>query len=401
MRGNLRTAAFFGLLIALAAAVGLSTRQDLPDSQVPSVDNPGPLGLRGLYLYLREGGADVEAHRAPLSELPAEVHTLVLAAPQERAVSSEEVEALERFVRAGGTLVYLSSRELGKRQPALEQWLRLTEGPVLPANAQGLPAGVQDVGGTTVNVWLPAGAARGLSTLRVSRDRGVHVGLAEAVPLAGAQGSAVLWRLGVDQGEVYVLAGADLAENRRLELLDNLRFWDALAARGPLRFDEFHHRAAPPPPLSRGIWVFALQCLAVGLLFVVARGTRFGPPRPLGVERHRSALEYVQSLGWLARRAKVERELLPELARHLRQQMQERLGIPVALSEEEAARLLEQTCGVPSAEYLEAREDLARTLEGTRITPGDYARLARKYAHLERVVTGRAPSPSPSGRGTG
>jgi hypothetical protein len=396
MRSNLRTAAFFGLLIALAAAVGLSARQELPDSQVPSVDNPGPLGLRGLYLYLREGGASVEAWRASLEELPEGVRTLVLAAPQARAVSSEEVQALERFVRAGGTLVYLSTRELGKKQAALEQWLHLTEGTVLPGDARGLPAGVQDIGGTTVDVWLPAGAARGLSTLRVSRDRGVRVGVAEAVPLAGAKGSAVLWRLGVEQGEVYVLAGTDLAENRRLELLDNLRFWDALATRGPVLFNEFHHRAAPPPPLSRGIWVFALQCLALGLLYVVARGTRFGPPRPLGVERHRSALEYVQSLGWLARRAKVERELLPELAKHLRQQMQERLGIPLALSEEEAARLLEQTCAVPAAEYLAAREDLARTLDAARITPSDYARLARKYAHLERAVTGRAPYPSPT-----
>ncbi len=401
MRSNLRTAAFFGVLIALALATGLSARQAGPDSQVPSVDNPGPLGTRALYLYLREGGASVDAHRASLEELPAGVRTVVIAAPQARPVSSEEVKALKGFVREGGTLVYLSTRELGKRQASLEEWLDLSEGPVLPSDGRGLADGIQDVGGTTVDVWVPVKAARGLSTLRVSRDRGVRVGHAEAVPLAGAQRSAVLWRLGVGAGEVYVLAGTDLAENRRLELADNLRFWEALAARGPVLFDEFHHQAAPPPPLSRGIWAFALQCLAVGLLYVVSRGTRFGPPRPLTVERHRSALEYVQSLGWLARRAKVERELLPELARHLRQQMQERLGIPLSLSEEEAARMLEQTCGVPAADYLAAREDLARALDGKHIAPSDYARLARKYAHLERAVTGRAPYPSPPGRGTG
>ncbi|HLM45905.1 MAG TPA: DUF4350 domain-containing protein, partial [Myxococcaceae bacterium] len=180
------------------------------------------------------------------------------------------------------------------------------------------------------------------------------------------------------------------AENRRLELLDALRFWDALAARGPLLFDEFHHAAEPPPPLSRGIWVFALQCLAVGLLYVVARGTRFGAPRPQLPERHRSSLEYVQSLGWLARRAKVERELLPELARHLRQLMQERLGIPLALSEEEAARMLEQRCGIPARQYLEARAELARVLDQRTLAPRDYARVANRYARLEAVITGRA-----------
>jgi hypothetical protein len=189
---------------------------------------------------------------------------------------------------------------------------------------------------------------------------------------------------------VYVAAGPDLAENRRLELLDNLRFWDALAARGPMLFDEFHHLEVPPPPLSRGLWVFALQCLAVGALYVFARGTRFGAPRPQLPERHRSALEYVQSMGWLARRAKAERELLPEMARHLRQLMHDRLGIPLALSEEEAARMLEQRSGIPPAHYLEARAELARALDQRAISPKDYARVAARYARLEAIVTGRA-----------
>ncbi len=99
----------------------------------------------------------------------------------------------------------------------------------------------------------------------------------------------------------------------------------------------------------------------------------------------------MQSLGWLARRAKVEHELLPELARHLRQLMQERLGIPLALSEEEAARMLEQRCAIPARHYLEARADLARMLDQRTLTPRDYTRVATRYARLEAVVTGRAP----------
>jgi hypothetical protein len=389
---NLRTFLFFGVLITVAAAMGLAAREAPPESSLPSVDNPGPLGLRALYLYLREGGATVEAHRDPLETLPPSTRTVVIAAPQARAVSPEEVDTLERFVRAGGTLVFLTSREKKKGQPALEQWLELEQSRWLGASSRGLPQGEQDLGGTTVDVWLPAGAARGLGGFRVSRDHGVTLGMAEAVPMAGLEGAVALWRLGLGQGEVYVAAGPDLAENRRLELLDNLRFWDALAARGPMVFDEFHHLEAPPPPLSRGLWVFALQCLAVGGLYVIARGTRFGAPRPLLPERHRSALEYVQSLGWLARRAKVERELLPELARHLRQLMYDRLGIPLALSEEEAARMLQQRSGIPPARYLEARAELAQALDQRAISAKDYARVAARYARLEAVVTGRASS---------
>ena len=122
---NLRTFLFFGILVTLAAALGLSTRQAAPESTLPSVDNPGPLGLRALYLYLQEGGATVEVHRDSLETLPASTRTVVIPAPQGRSISSSEVEALERFVRAGGTLVFLASQDKDKGQPALEQWLEL------------------------------------------------------------------------------------------------------------------------------------------------------------------------------------------------------------------------------------------------------------------------------------
>lgn len=382
---NLRTAAIFGVLIALALAVGLSTRAEAPESVVPTVENTGAQGARALYLYLREGGRAVDAQTTSLESLPSGTRTLVLAAPEGRPVSKEEVAAMERFVRAGGTLVYLSPRELGKHQAALEDWLRLDTGPLLPASNRGLDSALTDAGGTTVDVWIAAGPLRGLTHLRVSQDRGLRMRHDDAVPIAGLGGAVAIWRRALGSGEVYVLAGADLVENRRLELLDNLRFWDALAARGPLLFDEYHHQLAPPPPLSRGIWAFVGQVLVVGLLYAVSRGTRFGAPRPLRQERHRSALEYVRSMGWLMRRAKVERELLPELDRALRQLMQERLGIPLTLSDADAARAMERG----GRDYLEAKADLTRTLAQQDIRPSDYARVARHYAHLERVVTGR------------
>jgi Domain of unknown function (DUF4350) len=381
------------VLVALALALGLAVNQSPPPSSVPSVDNPGPLGVRALYVYLQESGAPVSAPREALDGpgLAESVRTVVVAAPSGRPVTEGEAEALRSWVSQGGTLVYLVSRDAKTRQPQLDAWLRISEGPLLAPDSEGLPPGEKDLTGTTVRVWVPVGAARGLERFRVSLDRGITVGRPEAVPLAGARSAAVLWRMPEGRGEVYVLAGADLAENRRLELLDNLRFWDALAARGPLAFDEYHHGAAPKqePPSARGLWVFVAQGLLVGLLYAVSRGTRFGPPRPLVVEKHRSALEYVRSLGWLARRSKVERELVPELARQLRRHMHERLGIPLTLPEDEAARMLEQTCGVPAADYLAAREDLVRTLEQRDIRPSDYARLARQYARLENLLTGR------------
>ncbi|MCP3103410.1 DUF4350 domain-containing protein [Myxococcus sp. K15C18031901] len=389
---NVRTLAAFALLIALALAVGLSARREPPESPVPTVENTGPQGARALYLFLREGGRPVATSLAPLDALPKDTRTLVIAAPEGRPITKDEVLALRSFVEVGGTLVYLSPRELGRHQAALESWLRLEEGPLLPATERGLGTDLADAGGTTVDVWVSTGPLRGLTSLRVSQERGIVVWHPDALPLAGLGGAVTLWRRAVGSGEIFILAGADLLENRRLELLDNTRFWDALSLRGPLVVDEYHHLQAPPPPLSRGIWVFVAQVLGVGLLYALSRGTRFGAPRPLRVERHRSALEYVRSMGWLMRRAKVERELLPELDRALRQRMQERLGISLTLDDAEAARLLERDGGIAAAHYLAARAELTSLQAQPVVRPADYARVARAYAHLERAVTGHASS---------
>ncbi len=47
---NLRTSVIFGVLIALALAVGLAARADAPESLQPTVENTGAQGARALYL---------------------------------------------------------------------------------------------------------------------------------------------------------------------------------------------------------------------------------------------------------------------------------------------------------------------------------------------------------------
>ncbi len=391
---NAKLVAVYAVLVTVALVLGLSaSQQSPPPSTRPSVDNPGPLGLRALYLYLQESGAPVSALREALDAGPSlgDVRTVVLATPQARPVTTAEVRALRAWVARGGTLVYLAAREKKARPPALEDWLPLKDGPVLPTTAEGLPDGEKDLTGTTARVWGGLGAATGLTRLRVALDRGLTVDEPGAVPLAGARDGVVAWRVSEGQGAVLVLAGTDLAENRRLELLDNLRVWDGLAAAGPLAFDEYHQGTEPTrePPSAWALWVFVAQGVVVGLVYAVSRGTRLGPPRPILEEKHRSSLEYVRSLGWLARRAKVERELVEELARQTRRKMHERLGISPSLPEDEAARLLERSTGLPAADYLATREELVRTLDQPRIRPGDYARLVKQHARLEALIAGR------------
>src|SRR5262249_23253028 len=166
----------------------------------------------------------------------------------------------------------------------------------------------------------------------------------EAVPIAGSSLGSYGWWQQVGDGEVWIFAGADFSENSRIEEEDNILLWKALASRGPMLFDESHHRASSSASgaAARGLWIVARQFLACALFFSYARGVRLGSPRPEIVERHRSSREYLESVAWLTRRAGVEKELIGEAMGRLRIAMYEELGIPVALSEEEAARALER-----------------------------------------------------------
>lgn len=388
MKG-LRGWLLYGVLLAVAAAAAIASRQAPSGPSGASVDDAGPSGLRALFLYLQEGGYPVEALREPLAALPADARTLVIAAPEARELEAEELAAVQRFVEGGGTLVYLAPRPIGRRQPGLDHWLGLQRGALLRPAPLAAGAGVEDLAGATAKVWLPMGVAAETSGLRVAADEGLSTTEGWA-PVAGAGEAIAVWWRRVGSGQVWALAGADLAENRRLELLDNLRFWENIAATGLLVFDEFHHRPAPPPPVSRGLSAFALQLLACALFFAYARGTRFGPPRPEHVERHRSSLEYVRSIAWLTRRARVEGELLAELAQRLRSILHDRLGIALSLGEPEVARELAARCRIPEEHYLSVMAELRRALERPEVSPREYLRLSRALAEIERVATGRA-----------
>ncbi|MFZ5469170.1 MAG: DUF4350 domain-containing protein [Myxococcota bacterium] len=371
----------YAALLAFAAATGVATRAtSTADSSLPSVENAGPAGLKALFLYLAEGGHPVRAHRARLTELPSDTAALVLAAPTGRVVEREEAEATAKFVEAGGTLVYLAPRSPSRPQPWLEDWLQLSLAGLLLPDRQG---GADDVSGATVKVDAAVGLARGTKELRVGAGQLMDVGHANALPVA----QRALWRIGLGKGEVWVASGPDLAENRRLELADNLRLWENLAARGPVLFDEFHHVAAPGPPLSPALLAFALQFLACAAVFAWAKGARLGPARPPLVRRHRTSLEYIVSFAHLTRQARVERELLAEQLAQLRVLLQERLGIAVSLSDRDAALELERHCQLP-APNIESLFGRARAA-APGLSAHAYSALSRELARLERVVTGR------------
>lgn len=299
-------------LIALALAAGLGAGANVTDSPIPSAQNPGPHGLKLLSTYLMQTGHDVRLLETSLTTLPAGLETLVLAAPEGHALSKEEVAAVDTFVRGGGTLVYLAARR-SHLQRDLDEALGVRAGPA-PSRplAETSP---DDVLGLSDPVRVPGGLLAGTKSLRLVADDSIELEAPDAVPVTA---SKLLWWRKLGDGEVWVAAGPELAQAARLELEDNLTFWSALAARGPLGIDELHQAPRPTPPMTANLWGSAVQLLFCALAFVLAFGARLGPARPTPIERHRSSLEYVESMAALAREGCAASELAAEQVERLK-----------------------------------------------------------------------------------
>jgi hypothetical protein len=367
----------YALLLTLALALSLGTGASTGTGSAPaSIASHAGGGLAGVATWLRESGAEIRVLDGPLTSLPAGTATVVLAAPTAARITREEVVALGQFVAGGGTLVYLRP---GAGQAAMDEWLQLESAGELDASPL-----VVDPGGATAQVSPARGLLSGLTSFRVGARRGVTSSDPQFLAVASAGlVPALLWRP-EDRGEIFVAAGADLAENRRLELGDNRVFWARLAARGPLAFDEFHHVPPPPPPLSPGPWAFALQAVLCAVLLALTRGTHLGPPRTPAVSTHRPALEYAESFGRLLRRSRVESALVADQEQRLRRMLHERVGVPLqALPSEVSQRLRLHREELASAweAWWEERSRLP-----PRISPAAWWRLSRLGAALEGLL---------------
>lgn len=323
-------------LLVVSVVVTIAGNRLDTANPLPSITNPGPRGAAVLATWLREAGVDVRGSAGPFETIADDVKTVVIAAPGSGEVKASEVEVLTRFVERGGVLVLLDPR--GKSQPALENWLDLHPGELPPIENE---PGLSDATGTTVEVHVPGGALAGLRRFRVAAEPTIQSRRPEAVPVTtwGA-----LWWLPLGEGEVWVGAGADLIENARLELHDNARFWSALAARGPILFDEYH-LTAPAASLPVSVTASGLQLLLLALLFLWARAPRLGAHREAPPTAHRTSLDYVRAMGLLTANAKVEGELVQALKHEFRRRLDEELGIATSLPWADAVTELERRTG--------------------------------------------------------
>lgn len=285
------------LLVSLALRVFAPAPSGPPSSSYATQ----PRGLAAWHELLRDNGHTVRRLREPLElvSLRSDETVVVL----DGQVTRRDAAVLRRHVRGGGRLI-AGGAGIGwvERALALEVRFR-ADGPRVAEPLTPLPEtlGVRRVSGAGEGSFGPGGA-----------------GLPLLAGTAGRDPIAVIAALG--DGRVVLLADASPLQNRLLARHDNAVLALALTGGGsrPVAFLETPHgfrgRGLAALP---GRWQLALLGLAAaGLLWMLARGRRFGPPederRPLPPARR----EYVDALaGALARTRGRERSAAVEPVR--------------------------------------------------------------------------------------
>jgi hypothetical protein len=363
------------VLAAAIAAVALGRDRAPEDSRFASADNAGPHGAAALWEWLEDTG-----HR-PLRGPPYSPRAVPIVPAPPAALAAGEVEALLAHARAGGLVIWAAGAP--GSQPQLARLLRVTR-----THGEREPEAAAPL--------APHPLVDGLA-LSVS-GASVESEAPGALPVAGGPGFTSVLSIPVGRGEVLVLAGADLLENRRIERGDNLLFWARVSDRGRPAFDEEHWIALPPPRAtsSLGLLLFGAQAVLAALALGWARGRRLGavrPPAPPAASR--TAADYLASLGSLYRRARAERELGSAAWAAHRLRLQRRAGIAARLPDAGAAARLQAL----SPEAAGAFREAAGIARRGAASPGELLDLVRASARAEELLRRAGERRRGAGRG--
>lgn len=270
----------------------------------------------------RAGHPVRQVRTLPHSQPPSPDATVILLDPV--AVAQRDVDALGRFVRAGGRLV-----AAGLSEEAIRRFIA--------------PVPQLGPGRTRVRV----------QHLEIRTD------------------GTVLWRphrfLVVDRvgrGAVYLLADSSPLQNRLLPRADNAALGLALAGPStrPVDFLESYHGYGRSSGLAALplAWKLLLGGLALAaLVYMLARGRRFGPPQQEGRDLPPPRREYVEALAGSLARTRRREEAVEPVRREAREALLRRVALPPD-SGDPSVREAARRVGLTAAEA-DALLDPART----------------------------------------
>lgn len=356
--------------------VGINLLATAVGALVPSPSGPASSSYatapRGIAAYAelleREGHPVRRLRERPDRAQLDPAATVVLLEPD--VLVADEVRALRRFVEEGGRLV-----AGGARSQLLLEGL--------------LGAGAPELSRRGPSTWRAEGSApeAGRALEVRSSGEGAFLGGGESEPVVSEAGGgrSLVLAGGVGRGRALLLADASPLQNRLLAQADDAALGLGLAgdAGRPVHFLESVHGYGQGRGLAAlpGSWKLALGGLALaGLLFVLSRARRLGPPDPEPPPRAPARGAYVGALGAALERTGDAAAATETLRRSAREVLAERQGaaavaspdavresaLRAGLSAEEAAALA--GAGGGEDELVAAGRGLGRLREGSRRT---------------------------------
>lgn len=305
-RSNRDVLLLIGLFVALVLSVALGyLLTPHEDAEVPlSVHTTGPSGAQALQLWLSDLGyrtSNIE-YRSSFS-IPQEARLLFLMVPAVE-VTTGDSDAIENWVKAGGTLILVDSAS-GFANPALNLLksrlnVRNTFGSAADSFKPSQPLLVRPPFDTV--------SATVRSTIVMTRSDYVDY----LLPTNYTSNNVTLVGFRIGKGYVFYTNLVGVFTNGSIDDAGNARLILNMIADIPqgsqVVFDEYHHGFLTERDLRTLLyetpWGWSLLYAAIIIfLYIALTGRRFGAAIPLSRALGRSTAEYVVSMAALFRRA--------------------------------------------------------------------------------------------------
>ena len=388
--------------LVVAAGAAQQAASGRAEEQPLSLDSysVAPGGARALYLWLESLGYTVEKLEYRDFRPGEDTGVLLMLAPVARP-NKDDLEALQRWVERGGTLIVAAS------VPTLPLARSLQDRPVPGLDAPGAVLGRFDLAlYPAVPPQVEAAPTQPLllrppvTSTRIEATSYIS-GSSNLVPYLGDPERPAAAGVAAGQGWVYVLASTHALSNGGLGEADNaallLNWLPAPEAAATIAFDEVHHGRAEarslPYLMVREPWGWAvLYIVGMAFLYLALGGRRFGRPVPATVDTRRPASEYVVSLAGLLRRGGKRQWVAEHYERELRRQLTAACYFDPGLDTPAAAsRLHEVGPLAPGLEGRDAGRVLLELHDGVQkgLSEAQLVSLAAETDRIVKACTGR------------
>ncbi len=377
------------LVLLVATAVLTPPANDAEGQGIPSTYSTASSGAQAAYLLFGQLGYHSERWEKSPAELPSdpEGRVLILAGPSSFP-EKQEREALLRFVRSGGWVIYSG------RFP----FLFFEAGAVTPVAARG-----SRLTPKAYPALAPSAFTRDAAQITLLANNRWVTSEGSQVPLYGAPDAPVVvtWRLG--KGRILWWAAPTPITNAGISRPGNLAFLlDCVQAVRPgatpgqttILWDEYFHgyrgslwdyfRETPVP------WAI-YQIAVAAALVLLTFGRRSGPLYPPVTTSRLSPLEFVDTLGDLYRRAKAGPAAVGVAYQRFRTQLTRRLALAPSVSNTQLDAAVRERLGWKQPGLFDTLQRAEKAAHGGELAGADALAIVQALKHYESLFGLKKP----------